>query len=341
MSLYLAVDGGATKTIAAVYSESLEILGLGVSGPSNYRNVGESVAIENLNEAVSKAIISSGYTAENIKSSSYAIAGVKDSELATRTVGSIVSRTRIHPNYTLYNDGEAGFHSRFLGGDGIIVAPGTGMIAFCRYKGRMERSSGWGWFVGDEGGAFYIGKRSISKFAQMSDHREEMDEAFHDAISRFFDIDTDRGITDRIYDAGIDIRKIASLASIVSRLSNQGNENCSKILKEAAVEAARCAIALHGSMNVTSGITLSGYGGVYRAGSIYWDTLKMEVKKFTRKVSFLDPIYGYHAVSGSILLKLAEVGNQVGVADAENLVHQIDGLVMAIPEEDRKRYLFM
>ena len=39
--------------------------------------------------------------------------------------------------------GEAGFYSRFPEGKGIVVAPGTGMVAYGMYNGRKERSSLW------------------------------------------------------------------------------------------------------------------------------------------------------------------------------------------------------
>ena len=46
--------------LAAVFSEDLEIRGIGLSGPSNYRNIGEANAIANIKDACTKALSMSG-----------------------------------------------------------------------------------------------------------------------------------------------------------------------------------------------------------------------------------------------------------------------------------------
>ncbi len=339
--IYLAVDGGATKTFAAVYSTDGEILGIGVSGPSNYRNIGESAATDNIRDAATKAMDSASLNPSELKGSTYAIAGVKDSDRSTEIIKGIVDKTKVTGNFSLYNDAEAGFYSRFLDGDGIILAPGTGMISYCRYGGKMERASGWGWLIGDEGGAFFIGKTAISMFAKTSDHRLEYDSGLHDRIAEMFGIAKDRDLVNHIYSNPINIRKIASVAVIVSELANAGNELCRDIILSASYEAAQCAVALHRSMKIEGKIELSGYGGVFRSGTLYWNNIMKTVSENTKGVSFREPIYGYHAVVGSILMKLKAEGVEVKETDIDPLVRSIDNLVSELPTEDREKYLFI
>ncbi|MGC8515322.1 MAG: N-acetylglucosamine kinase [Thermoplasmata archaeon] len=341
MKKYLALDGGATKTFTAVYNENAEILGIGVAGPSNYRNIGEENAISNINDSVRKALDSSGTKGSELDSSTFAIAGVKDSNRSTEIIKSIVERTKVSPRFQLFNDGEAGFYSRFLDQDGLIVAPGTGMIAYCKYRGRLERASGWGWLIGDEGGAFYIGKNAISAFAKISDHRMPFDEKLHEEMMRLFGVTHERDIVNQVYQNTIDIRFIASLAATVSRLADGGSETCRQILKQAASEAALCAIGLHESLQVTDHMEISGYGGVFRSGAIYWNTLKDAVREQIDNVGFVKPIYGYHAVTGSILMKLKSEGFDYGKKDIDRIVNNIDQLVNKLDSADRKNYLFI
>jgi glucosamine kinase len=341
MKKYLALDGGATKTFTAVYNENAEILGIGVAGPSNYRNIGEEQAISNINDSVRKALASSNTKGSDLDSSTFAIAGVKDSNRSTEIIKSIVERTKVSPKFQLFNDGEAGYYSRFLDQDGLIVAPGTGMISYCKYRGRFERASGWGWLIGDEGGAFYIGKNAISAFAKISDHRMPYDESLHDEMLAIFGISHERDIVNKVYQEAIDIRFIASIAASVSRLADSGSETCKLILKEAAREAALCAIGLHSSLHVTDKMGISGYGGVFRSGPIYWNTLKDTVKEHIDNVHFINPIFGYHAVTGSILLKLKSEGYDYGKKDIDRIVSSIDRLVNKLDSSDRKNYLFM
>jgi|YelNatPaOPRAMG01_1025707.scaffolds.fasta_scaffold14340_7 glucosamine kinase len=341
MKKYLALDGGATKTFTAVYNENADLLGIGVAGPSNYRNIGEERAISNINDSVRKALVSSGTKGSDLDSSTFAIAGVKDSNRSTEIIKSIVERTKVSPKFQLFNDGEAGYYSRFLDQDGLIVAPGTGMISYCKYRGRFERASGWGWLIGDEGGAFYIGKNAISIFAKISDHRMPYEEKLHDAMMDLFGISHERDIVNHVYQDTIDIRFIASIAAMVSRLADSGSETCKLILKEAAREAALCAIGLHESLQVKDRMGISGYGGVFRSGAIYWNTLKQTVREHIDDVDFIDPIYGYHAVTGSILMKLKSEGFDFGRKDIDRIVGNIDQLVNRLDCADRKNYLFM
>ncbi|MGH7595157.1 MAG: BadF/BadG/BcrA/BcrD ATPase family protein [bacterium] len=53
--ILLGIDGGATHTRAALISETGAILGYGISGPSNYDNVGVEIAKANIREAVQHA----------------------------------------------------------------------------------------------------------------------------------------------------------------------------------------------------------------------------------------------------------------------------------------------
>ncbi|MDA3815199.1 MAG: hypothetical protein PF549_02435 [Patescibacteria group bacterium] len=48
MSKIIGVDGGGTKTTAALADESGEILSVEKRGPSNIRNVGLEIAVENI-----------------------------------------------------------------------------------------------------------------------------------------------------------------------------------------------------------------------------------------------------------------------------------------------------
>ena len=341
MKKYLALDGGATKTFTAIYNDNAEILGLGVAGPSNYRNIGEDQAISNINDSVGKALHSSGTNPSELNSSTFAIAGVKDSNRSTEIIKSIVERTKVSQKFQLFNDGEAGYYSRFLDHDGLIIAPGTGMISYCKYKGKFERASGWGWLIGDEGGAFYIGKSAISAFAKISDHRIAYDELLHNEMMKLYGINQERDIVNKVYQEKIDIRFIASIAATVSKLSDKGSEACREIMVNAAREAAQCAIGLHKHLKVTERMEISGYGGVFRSGAIYWNNLKDAVRQRIDDVRFIDPIYGYHAVAGSILMKLRSEGVDLSRKDIDRIIKNIDSLVNKLDSYDRKTFLFM
>ena len=56
---------------------------------------------------------------------------------------------------------------------GINLVAGTGAIGFGKDSfGKTARSAGWGYFCGDEGSAYWLGKQLISIFGKEADGRK-------------------------------------------------------------------------------------------------------------------------------------------------------------------------
>jgi len=337
---FISVDGGATKTIAACYDDSARIIGVGVSGPSNFRNVGIREASKNLEAAVKKSLSRADLDFDGISKYSFALAGVKDSAKSTDIVRDMVGHLTLASPYMLLNDGEAGFNSRFPDSDGIIVAPGTGMIAYARRGDIFERTSGWGWFVGDEGGAFYTARRAIEECSKVFDGRLYIASDLPDALMEYFNVDEPRKLVNEIYTDRIDIRRIAKFTTIVSGKANEGDELSLRIIKESASEAATAVLALKKKyFHDTKGV-FSGYGGVFRAGDIYWNTLLSRVKEQYPDIAYKTPLYGYHAVLGSIYLMLKEIGSATSF-NLEEVLNDLNSKIYSLPKEEKENYLFI
>lgn len=335
---YVSVDGGATKTIAVCYDSDGKVLGMAANGPSNFRNVGIENAGNHITSAVRNSIERAGMKFNEIEKITFALAGVKDSRKSTDIIDNFIRKLEFNAPYTLLNDGEAGYNSRFFEDTGIIAAPGTGMIAFGKINGVFERTSGWGWLIGDEGGAFYIGRRAIQESAKTADGRNDVSPVLLDRVMEFFGVNEPRHLVNEVYTNPINIRRIAMLAREVSRLSGGGDELSSSILREAAREAARCVIGLKRAYNVPE-LPVSGYGGVFRSGAIYWDTLKETVSFAYEETEYLDPLYGYHAVLGSMYLVLRDSG--VNEINTGKILEDFNVNIEKLPEKEKKDYLLM
>lgn len=335
---YVSVDGGATKTLAACYDDDGKILGVAANGPSNFRNIGTENAATNIRDAVLNSVERAGINKTEIEKITFALAGVKDSQKSTEIIDTFIQKLELKLPYTLLNDGEAGYNCRFFREDGIIAAPGTGMIAYGKSGNRFDRTSGWGWLIGDEGGAFYIGRRTLQEAAKIADGRTSGESQFLATLMKFFSVAEPRQLVNEVYSNPINIRRIASIARIVSELSASGDEKARDILQEAAAEAGKCVISLLKKFDNAS-LEVSGYGGVYRAGDIYWNKMKETVRNVFPETKFRKPLYGYHAVLGSIYLVLQDAGkSEINTAKIET---DFNRKIEMLTSEEKTNYLFM
>ncbi|KDQ55126.1 hypothetical protein JAAARDRAFT_37643 [Jaapia argillacea MUCL 33604] len=183
MSLYLSVDCGGSKTLAAIANASGDIVGRAVGGPSNFAYVGPAVFIETVRETVINALKACPdlpFTTEiqlppPVRVFAYAWFGVSgvDSQAdianVTPPLSSLLSIPP-GPRLSVGNDAQllaapVHFHKdvRYA----VTAVGGTGSICVSFKEGadgkmeEMGRVGGWGWVLGDEGGGFHVGREAI------------------------------------------------------------------------------------------------------------------------------------------------------------------------------------
>jgi glucosamine kinase len=164
---YLGIDGGGTKTTCAVGDES-QVLATATAGPSNIVRVGEARARESLHQAARQACAAASITPQQVACTCVGGSGAVHPELA-KTVRRILAEILLTP-IDVVGDMEIGLEAAFGTGPGIIVIAGTGSIAYGRNaKGNTARAGGWGFAIGDEGSAHWIGRSAVSALLRASD----------------------------------------------------------------------------------------------------------------------------------------------------------------------------
>ena len=167
----IGIDGGGTKTIGILATETGQRLTEVESGPANYHVVGEAetrAVLENiLAELYEKAEVPSGSSVRCC----LGMAGL--GRAADREViGRICDELGISQNRILTHDA----HIALVGGtekqEGVIVISGTGAIVYgINAEGREARASGWGYLLGDEGSGYDIAIKGLQAVARAADGR--------------------------------------------------------------------------------------------------------------------------------------------------------------------------
>jgi N-acetylglucosamine kinase-like BadF-type ATPase len=330
---FVSIDGGATKTIGVLYNENFEILDIGLSGPSNFRTVGIGVFRRNIRDVVKKIN-------EDVNEITFALPGIKDSHGSMEKITDELRLIFPGKRLKVYNDGEAGFHSRFPEGNGMVAAAGTGMVCYGKLRGNSVRASGWGWFLDDEGGAFYIGRRALEEVVRIVDGRGDFDSTLVDEIKRHYSLESFSDLINIVYRGRIDVRSISSIAILVSSNAIKGDLLSMKIMEESALATSRAIVSTYKKLSFPEDIGLSGYGGVFRSGAWYWEMVKDFVSKKIKIGKIKEPYFGYEAVIGSVVLKYSELGIDIKDNDLEKLRKGLNENLERLDKKLRMKYLY-
>jgi len=164
---YLGIDGGGTKTTCAVGNES-RLLATATAGPSNIVRVGEVQARESLHQSVRQACAATGIAPAQVAHTCVGGSGAARPEFAA-----IIRRAlaEILPTpIEVVGDMQIALEAAFDNGPGVVVIAGTGSIAYGRDRqGNTARAGGWGFAIGDEGSAHWIGRAAVSAILRASD----------------------------------------------------------------------------------------------------------------------------------------------------------------------------
>ena len=159
MPYYLGIDGGGTKTTCAVGNES-RLLASATAGPSNIVRVGEAQTRESLQHSVRQACASAGIPLEQISRTCVGGSGAARPELAAIIRGFLAEI--LSSPIDVVGDMQIALEAAFDTGPGVIVIAGTGSIAYGRdHEGNTARAGGWGFAIGDEGSAHWIGREAV------------------------------------------------------------------------------------------------------------------------------------------------------------------------------------
>lgn len=177
MPYYLGIDGGGTKTTCAVGDEN-RLLATAIAGPSNIVRVGETQTRKSLQQSVGQACAAAGIDPGQVSRTCVGGSGAARPELAA-IVRAFLAEIIPSP-IDVVGDMQIALEAAFGSGPGIVVIAGTGSIAFGRDRhGKTIRAGGWGFAIGDEGSAHWIGRVAVSAVLRASDlsgaYRDSLD----------------------------------------------------------------------------------------------------------------------------------------------------------------------
>ncbi|MFY9726943.1 MAG: BadF/BadG/BcrA/BcrD ATPase family protein [Bryobacteraceae bacterium] len=264
MRLFLGVDGGQSGTAAAIGDETGRVLGEGKAGPSNHAGGAEGRAkLERaVRGCVGQAAAQAGLDAATLEfeSACFGMSGGPEGKHAILSGLIRAARLRVTTDAAVALAGATG------SGQGIVVIAGTGSMALGRdEQGRMARAGGWGYVLGDEGGAFDMVRQAVRAALRMEEGwgpETTLRAALLEATSS---IDANQ-MLHRFYTPEWERSRVAALAPLVDRAAGEGDAAALHIVNQAAQELAVLAAAVRGQLwKPGEAVEIAYSGGVFKS----------------------------------------------------------------------------
>lgn len=235
------------------------IVGRGNSGPSNQRAIGPQMALTNLNDAVENAFLAAGIPRQTVDAVVLGLAGadrVSDRECVLEWAKSVKLAQRIE----VVNDAVPLLYCGQGNGHGIALIAGTGSLAWGRdHQGRTARSGGWGYLMGDEGSAWWIGQQVLLAVVRAVDGRGPKT-SLQETLLTQIEVSSPREIVPVIYSHETPRSLIAGLAPLAFSAAESGDAAAGAILTLAAGCLAEMVAAVSRQLNCSriGSLALSG-----------------------------------------------------------------------------------
>ena len=320
----MGMDGGATKTLAAVLD--LEALDIHVAhaGPSNEDAIGVRAAVQVLLEVADEALARAGIPQSQLARAVLAIAGTDTQSLARHL------RAERSEDWIVVNDVVAAWAAATSASAGVGVIAGTGSNVFgVGPHGRAWRAGGWGHLLGDEGSGYWLGVHSISAALRDRD-ASGPPTALSTAAVEFFGVERVEDLAPLVYAKPLTKGEIAAFATVTQRVAQQGDEVARALYAQGARELGhQIAVVIRESGLAEDPATefpVGLIGGAFRAGSVFVDPLTAAVAASAphARVATVE----LQPVGGSLLLAAHACGHTLERAAFEQ---RLDAVVAAPP----------
>lgn len=272
----LGIDGGGSKTAARLAavdtSGTVAVLAEARVGPSNFQAVGAAEGRANLDAVVDRVLAEAGVGAATIDSAVLALAGSGRDDVRT-LVADWAARRALTQDLAVVSDLDPVLALAAERGPRLALIVGTGSIAGgVNADGERSVTGGWGFWFGDEGSGFDLGRQALAAVAGASDGTGPPTRLVA-ALVDYLAAEGPREILERLEASGDVRRAIAASAKPVIELAADGDDVARAIVERGAEGAARLLHAVAERLGMTRGAALGVAGGVMTGSALYRDAV--------------------------------------------------------------------
>lgn len=273
MNYFLGVDAGGSKTKAVLIDDASHILGTINGGPANYHNIGLSEAQKNVVSVVTQLLQQTQISLEMLTWSTIGIAACDTKKDYERLFGAFSTGTLsiLSQKLTVVRDSVVGLFSGTKP-PGVVVICGTGSMVYgINAGGEKDAAGNWGYFLGDRGSGYMLGKRMFESVVAAYDGTREATTLTQKLASKI-NAASPEAILDWYNDTKPSVQIISDFAPMVITAAEQGDIVAKQLLDETIEELGIAAVAVIKKLKMESeAVRIVISGGVFE--SKYFRTL--------------------------------------------------------------------
>ena len=228
MRYYLGIDGGGTKTDAALCDETGRVAARALGPAGNLVDIGVPPYGVLPGELLDGLAQQTGGALPPVAAAFAGLSGGSDQKIAAACRQLLQDRLPATPLVAGGDDRQSLLAGGLYGADGCVLISGTGCACTARVNGRLHSIGGWGFLFDGRGGGFDIGRDAVMAALRALDGRGEPT-----LLRPLLEAELGCGIEEALpglYREGK--RRIASLAPLVFRAAQEGDAAASAILDE-------------------------------------------------------------------------------------------------------------
>lgn len=318
----IGVDGGGTKTELVLIDRSANVIGKARCGTTNYQVVGGAKLKAELLDGFSMLMKSTNLTFHKIEHIFLGLAGA-GRESDREEIIALFKDTELKAKLSIDTDAIVALAGAFGMGEGIIIISGTGAICFGKNsQGKVVRSGGWGYLLGDEGSGYFIGREAIIAALKDFDGRGEKTQLRTELEQNFKVISIDQ-IIPQIYQNKIDRVAIAGLAPMVFEQANKGDTIAEDIIRRTGRELGNLAKAVAQRLKFENDeIKVALIGSVFKQREMLVNEIAKELYEISWNIEICEPMF--EPQYGAALMALHKMGVVVNDMILKNLQYSIN-----------------
>jgi len=318
----VGVDGGGTKTEYVLLDLSGNIIGRTRGENTNIQIIGAEKLKERLTAGFDTLLHSSNVSIDKVAQLFLGLAGA--GRVAEQDqIRTLFDGTPFAGKITVDSDAMVALAGAFGTAPGIIIISGTGAICFGKgVDGKIARSGGWGYLLGDEGSGYYIGRAAIIAALKDLDGRGDKTK-LRKELEQHFKLSSIDKIIPLVYQNKIDRVAIANLAPIVFEMAEQGDAIAADIIRKTGQELGILARAVAQQLNFENDeVKVALVGSVFKQKELLINEISKELFEISWNIEISDPMFAPQF--GAALMALRKIGVEINEKILDNLRYSLN-----------------